>query len=140
MKIIVYRDYGESDLYTLTLKYYELTDSYDFEPDKNWEDFCDSFEYEYPFEIIECTERELKILKRFLYLAYDLFNTDDIKEDEIIVKVHEEVLPYKEAIQVRQKEIEDLRQKMEELTCEMNLYDWIYYNKYGCHIPEKYND
>lgn len=140
MKIIVYRDYGESDLYTLTLKYYELTDSYDFEPDKNWEDFCDSFEYEYPFEIIECTERELKILKRFLYLAYDLFNTDDIKEDEIVVKVHEEVLPYKEAIQVRRKEIEDLQQKIEELTCEMNLYDWIYYNKYGCHIPEECND
>lgn len=140
MKIIVYRDCGESDLYTLTLKHYELTDSYDFEPDKNWEDFCDSFEYEYPFEIIECTERELKILKRFLYLAYDLFNTDDIKEDEIVVKVHEEVLPYKEAIQVRQKEIEDLQQKIEELTCEMNLYDWIYYNKYDCHIPKEYND
>lgn len=140
MKIIVYRDYGENDLYTLTLKHYELTDSDDFELDKDWEDFCDSFEYEYPFEIIECTERELKILKRFLYLAYDFPNTDSIKEDEIVVKVHEEILPYKEAIQVRRKEIEDLQQKIEELTREMNLYDWIYYNKYGCHIPEEHND
>lgn len=140
MKIIVYRDYGESDLYTLTLKHYKLTDSYDFEPDENWENFCDSFEHEYPFKIIECTEHELKILKKFLYLAYDFLNTDDVKEDEIVVKVHEEILSYKEAIQVRRKEIEDLQQKIEELTREMNLYDWIYYNKYGCHVPEEYND
>lgn len=136
MKIIVYRDCGESNLYTLTLKHCELTDSYNFELDKDWESFCDSFEYEYPFEIIECTELELEILKMFLYFAYDFLNTDDVKENEIVVKVHEEILPYKEAVQVRRKEIEDLQQKIEELTCEMNLYDWIYYNKYGCHMEE----
>lgn len=138
MKIIIYRQYHESDFCELTLKYHKITDNYSFEADKDWKNFCDSIEDTYPFEIIECTNHELEVLKDFLHFAYDVYDVSEVKEDKIIVKRYEEIMPYTEAATLCHKEIEELQDKIQSLQYDMDIYDNIYYDKYHCHIAEKF--
>ena len=140
MKIIIYRQYHESELCELTLKYHKITDNYSFEANENWENFCNSIEEAYPFEIIECTKHELEVLKDFLHLAYDIYDVSEVKEDEIIVMRYNDIMPYTEAAKMCHNEIKELQDKIQSLQYDMDIYDNIYYDKYASHITEEYNN
>lgn len=137
MKIIVYKGFHESDFYEITLKHFKLTDNYDFETDENWEKLVDDIDYEFPFEIVECNDDEFVAFKEFLYETYDIFNSDEVAMDRIIVKRRDEIIDYRDAADLCQNEIKELQEQLESLQYEMKIYDNIYYDKYHCHIMDE---
>lgn len=136
MKIIVYRKFGESDLYELTLAHSIYSTKYNFEQDEQLRQFSNAVDFEYPFEVIEGTELEFKVLKQFLWEAFDIFNTDDMGEDKIVVKREGEVVHFEYAAKECNKEIEELNDKIHSLQWNLELYDEIYHDKYGCRITD----
>lgn len=136
MKIIVYRKFHESDLYELTLVQSIYSTKHDFAQSEGLRQFANAVEYEYPFEVIEGTELEFAVLKQFLWLAFDVFNTDDMKEDEIVVKREGEVISYESAAKLCHNEIEELDNKIQSLRWSLELYSEIYHDKYGCRITD----
>lgn len=140
MKIIVYRKYHESDLYELTLEHSIYSTKHVFAQSEDLRQFVNAVEYEYPFEVIEGTELEFCGLKQFLWEAFDVFNTDDIKEDEIVVKREGEVISYKSAAKLCHNEIEELDNKIQSLRWSLELYGEIYHEKYGCRITDILED
>ena len=136
MKIIVYRMYHERDCYEITYS----DNREDFIQDIEWEKLVDSIDDGYPFEIIKCTETELSAFKESLTAIFDIFSTDEVSEDRIIVKRHEEIIHYEDAADLCHNEIKELQDKIQSLQYDMEIYDNIYYDKYASHITEKYND
>lgn len=136
MIIIVYRMYHERDCYELTLS----DNCKDFIQDKDWENLVNAVDDGYPFEITKCTETEFNVFKEVLTDVFDIFNTDEVAEDRIIVKKYEEVLHYEDAADLCHNEIKELQDKIQSLQYDMEIYDNIYYDKYASHITEKYND
>jgi hypothetical protein len=136
MTIIVYRMYHERDCYELTLS----DNREDFIQDKDWENLVNAIDDGYPFEIIKCTETEFDVFKEVLTDVFDIFDTDEVAEDEIIVKRCDEIIDYKDAVDLCYDEIKELKDKIRSLQYDMEIYDNIYYDKYHCHITEKYND
>ena len=136
MIVIVYRMYHERDCYELTLS----DNCKDFIQNKDRENLVDAVDDGYPFEIIKCTETELDVFKEVLTDVFDIFNTDEVAEDRIIVKRYEEVIHYEDAADLCHNEIKELQDKIQSLQYDMEIYDNIYYDKYHCHITEKYND
>jgi hypothetical protein len=136
MTIIVYRMYHERDCYELTLS----DNREDFIQDKDWENLVNAIDDGYPFEIIKCTETEFDVFKEVLTDVFDIFDTDEVAEDEIIVKRRDEIIDYKDAVDLCYDEIKELKDKIRSLQYDMEIYDNIYYDKYHCHITEKYND
>ena len=141
MIIIVYRMYHERDCYELT-----FSNSGEFKGefvrDKDWINFVTAVDDEYPFEIIKCTKTELDAFKKFASIGFD-FGTvalNEIKENRIVVKRYEELLHYEDAADLCHDEIKELQDKIQSLQYNMDIYDNIYYDKYHCHITEKYND
>jgi hypothetical protein len=127
--------YHERDCYELT-----LSDNHeDFIQDKDWENLVNAVDDEYPFRIVECNNDEFVAFKQFLYETYDI-DTDEVAADEIIVKRRNEIIDYKDAVDLCYDEIKELKEQLESLQYEMKIYDNIYYDKYHCHITEKYND
>lgn len=140
MKIIVYRKFQESDLYELTLVHSIYSTKHDFEQNEELRKFSNAVDYEYPFEVIEGTELEFRVLKQFLWLAFDVFNADDIEEGKIVVKREGEVISYKDAAKICHNEIKELQDTIESLQWNLDLYDEIYHDKYGCHITEEFEN
>lgn len=136
MKIIVYREFGESDLYELTVKHFTHSTKKDFEQNEDLRKFSDAFEYEYPFEIIESTELEWKVLAQFLWEAFDIYSIDGMEEDKIYVKKDCEVVDFEWAAKKCNKEIEELDDKIQSLQWDLELYSEIYRSKYGCSIRD----
>lgn len=136
MKIIVYRKFGESDLYELTVKHFIHSTKKDFEQNEDLRKFSDAFEYEYPFEIIESTELEWKVLAQFLWEAFDIYSIDGMEEDRIYVKKDSEVVDFEWAAKKCNKEIEELDDKIQSLRWDLELYGEIYRSKYGCSIRD----
>ena len=138
MKVIVYRGYEWTDFYEVTLKHFKVTNNYDFEMDKDWEDLTEALEEEYPFEIVECTELELDVFKKHLDTAYDAFGLDEVKADEIVVKLYQfdrnYIVPYEEAAKERFKEFENLLDKLNSIKEDLKLYNYIYEGRYGEHL------
>jgi hypothetical protein len=128
--------YHERDCYELTLS----DNREDFIQDKDWENLVNAIDDGYPFEIIKCTETEFDVFKEVLTDVFDIFDTDEVAEDEIIVKRRDEIIDYKDAVDLCYDEIKELKEQLESLQYEMKIYDNIYYDKYHCHITEKYND
>ena len=143
MKILVYRLYGESVLYTLTLKYFKLTRNYDFENDKDMNEFTIALEEGFPFKIVECTELEFDTFKQFLE-SYDAFGINEVSIDRIMVKVYQfdrnYMMTYEDAARECYRDIKELEEKLESLQYDMKLYDGIYHKKYGAHIFDEYDD
>jgi hypothetical protein len=135
MTIIVYRMYHERDCYELTLS----DNREDFIQDKDWENLVNAVDDGYPFEIIKCTETEFDVFREVLTDVFDIFDTDEVAEDEIIVKRRDEIIDYKDAVDLCYDEIKELKDKIRSLQYDMEIYDNIYYDKYHCHITEKYN-
>lgn len=140
MKIIVYRKFHESDLYELTLVHSIYSTKHDFEQNEELRKFSNAVDYEYPFEVIEGTELEFRVLKQFLWVTFDIFNTDDIEEGKIVVKREGEVVDFEYAAKECNKEIEELDNKIQSLQWNLELYDEIYHDKYGCHITEEFEN
>lgn len=140
MKIIVYRKFHESDLYELTLVHSIYSTKHDFEQNEELRKFSDAVDYEYPFEVIEGTELEFRVLKQFLWVTFDVFNTDDIEEGKIVVKREGEVISYESAAKLCHNEIEELDNKIQSLRWNLELYGEIYHDKYGCHIAEEFEN
>ena len=136
MIVIVYRMYHERDCYELTLS----DNREDFIQDWDLKNLVNAIDDGYPFEIIKCTETELDVFKEVLTDVFDIFNTDEVAEDRIIVKRYEEVIHYEDAAELCHNEIKELQDKIQSLQYDMEIYDNIYYDKYHCHITEKYND
>lgn len=140
MKIIVYRKYHESDLYELTLEHTIYSTEHNFIHNKDIEQFSDAFEDGCPFEIIDCdcTELEFEVFVDFLFIAFDIFNTDEIRTDRILVKGENEVLDYRDAARQCYDELKEAQEKIESLQWDIDIYDEIYHDKYGCHITEEF--
>ena len=136
MIIIVYKIYHGRDCYELTLS----DNRKDFIQDKDWENLVNAVDDGYPFEIIECTETEFDVFKEVLTDVFDIFNTDEVAKDRIIVKKYEEVIHYEDAADLCHNEIKELQDRIQLLQYDMMIYDNIYYDKYASHITEKYND
>ena len=136
MIIIVYKIYHGRDCYELTLS----DNRKDFIKDKDWENLVNAVDDGYPFEIIECTETEFDVFKEVLTDVFDIFNTDEVAKDRIIVKKYEEVIHYEDAADLCHNEIKELQDRIQLLQYDMMIYDNIYYDKYASHITEKYND
>lgn len=140
MKIIVYKKFHESDLYELTLVHSIYSTKYDFEESEDLRKFSNAIDYGYPFEVIEGTELEFKVLKQFLWVAFDVFSTDDIRIDGIVVKRDYEVIPYEDAAKKCYDEIKELQDKIQSLQWNLELCDEIYHDKHGGHLLEEYDD
>lgn len=140
MKIIVYRKYHESDLCELTLAQSKYSTEHHFVQSEELRKFSDAFEYEYPFEIIESTELEWKVLARFLWEVFDIYSIDDMVEDRIYVKKNYEVVDFEWAAKECHKEIEELDNRIQLLRWNLELYGEIYRDKYGCRIIDILED
>ncbi len=125
MKIIVYRRYHESDLYELTLAHTIYSTERNFVSNEDIRQFSDAFEYEYPFEIIECTELEFEVFVKFLFLAFDIWDVDEVGKDRILVKRNEAVISCEDAAQMCYNEIVELEDKLQELRYNMDLYNEV---------------
>lgn len=136
MIVIVYRMYHERDCYELTYS----DNREDFIQDKDWKNLINAIDDGYPFEIIKCTETEFDAFKELLTAIFDIFDTDEVAEDRIVVKRCEEVIHYEDAADLCHNEIEELQAKIRSLQYDMEIYDNIYYDKCASHITEKYND
>lgn len=134
MKIIVYRKFHTSDLYELTLTHNKYSTEHHFEQNDELRKFSDAFEYEYPFEIIESTELEWKVLAQFLWEVFDIYDIDGMTEDRIYVKKNDEVVDFEWAAKKCNKEIEELDDKIQSLRWDLDLYGEIYHDKYGSRI------
>ena len=136
MKIIVYRKFYESDLYELTLTHNTYSTEYHFEQNEELRKFSNAFDYEYPFEIIESTELEWKVLAQFLWIAFEIYNIDGMTEDRIYVKKDYEVVDFEYAVKKCNEEIEELDDKIQSLRGDLELYGEIYRYKYGRRITD----
>ena len=72
MKIIVYRQFQESDLYELTLIQSIYSTKHDFAQSEDLRQFANAVEYEYPFEVIEGTELEFDGVKYLMMRQSDV--------------------------------------------------------------------
>lgn len=125
MKIIVYRKYHESDLYELTLAHTIFSTEHNFVSNEDIRQFSDAFEYEYPFEIIECTELELEVFVKFLVWAFDIWDVEEVVKDRILVKKEAAVLSCEDAAEICRNEIQELEDKLQELRYNMELYNEV---------------
>lgn len=125
MKIIVYRKYHESDLYELTLAHTIFSTEHNFVSNEDIRQFSDAFEYEYPFEIIECTELELEVFVKFLVWAFDIWDVEEVGKDRILVKKEAAVLSCEDAAEICRNEIQELEDKLQELRYNMELYNEV---------------
>lgn len=139
MKIIVYRKYHESDLYELTLEHTIYSTKNDFVQSEDLRRFSNAFDYGYPFEIIEGTELEFEVFTDFLRMAFDVFNTEEVGKNRILVKRNDEIIDYRDAAKMCYNEIKELQDKIQSLQWDMDIYDEIYHDKYGCHITEEFD-
>lgn len=140
MKIIVYRKFHESNLYELTLTRNKYSTEHHFEQNEELRKFSDALEYEYPFEIIESTELEWKVLAQFFWDVFDIYNIDNMTKDRIYVKKNDEVVDFEWAAKKCHEEIEELDDKIQSLRWDLELYGEIYQDKYGCHITEEFEN
>ena len=136
MKIIVYRKFHESDFYELTLTHNKYSTEHHFEQNEELRKFSDAFEYEYPFEIIESTALDWKVLAQFLWEVFEIYNIDGMTKDRIYVKKDYEVVDFKYAAKKCNEEIEELDDKIQSLREDLELYGEIYRDKYGSSITD----